>query len=175
MDTSTAWGDEGDGESDTEYTASTVGNEDPMDLDGVEDEGQDKEEGETSESSSDEDSDKETEIAEDFTPRRRIKLKSRLSQSVEFHDDAYEEGIGDSGPRLRDIETRRNASKELDDDMPTLWNHPVRYGAVTPVEEASVDGFMGKLDEMKRCVPAMYHRFCSQVMRHYYRTTMEDP
>ena len=99
--------------------------------------------------------------------RRCEKKSSRLSRTVEHSEDEIADEEQDRSNRLRRLDAHHVSTREVDDQMPYDFDRPVR--GVAPEQQQATDDCMVQLDGMRRTAPAMYHRLCLQVLRHYPR------
>ena len=88
-----------------------------------------------------------------------------LSRTVEFSEGEASDEDQDSSNRLHHLEASRVYRRPVDNEMPYDFNRPVQ--GVTPEQQRAIDDFIIQLEEMKETAPAMYHRLCLQVLRHY--------
>jgi hypothetical protein len=134
------------------------------------------EDGEPASSSDEDEKEKEETDADDLAEeggadanssrRSRFEKKSsRLSRTVEYSDGEVPDEEQDSSERLRRLAAHRASTREVDDEMPYDFDRPIQ--GVTPEQQQTIDDFMGQLDGVNSTAPAMYHRFCLQVLRHY--------
>lgn len=71
----------------------------------------------------------------------------------------------DSSHRLRRLEASWACRRPVDNEMPIQFNRPVQ--GVTPEQQQATDDIVIQLEDIKTTAPAMYHRLCLQVLRHY--------
>ena len=99
---------------------------------------------------------------------RRYKLKkTRLSNEADLQENTNQ--IGDSCPRLRESERKREAAKEDDEDMPTAYRFP-RHSKLPPLsqdEQKLVNTLLRSLGDYKTSSPTLYYNICVGVLKHF--------